>query len=91
LLEDVGESRRGDVALLVAELNAQLPLGQLGLLDGEVSLRHMMLLERGHVPSRGVLEEGLGFLVSLRNFLAEAVAGVAEGRTTLEAALASLP
>ncbi|HET9058758.1 MAG TPA: hypothetical protein VFN61_02470 [Acidimicrobiales bacterium] len=91
LLEGVSDERRDDIALVVAELNAQLPLGQLGFQDGEVSLRHMMLLERHQVPSEGLVKEMLAFLLPLRHLLAEAVSAVASGESTVEAALASLP
>ncbi|GEM_PF-5782503 len=91
VLDGLGEDRRRDVALLLAELDAELPIGQLGLREGEVGLRHMMLLERGQVPSRGLLEEALAVLLKLRELLAGTLRAVAAGDMTVEQARAVLP
>ncbi|MGH8982203.1 MAG: hypothetical protein ACRDWE_14495 [Acidimicrobiales bacterium] len=89
--EGVGDAHRAAVCLVLAQVNAQIPVGQVGLQDDDVMLRHVLLLERGSLLSEGALAEALSFLLFLRKTLADVVGAVARGDMAPEAALSSLP
>lgn len=91
VVDNVSAERRGEVAMLAAELDGGLPVGHVGLQDEGVALRYTLVVERGNAPGSAMLGEILGFLLPLHDILVEVVGGVADGRLTLEAARAALP
>lgn len=89
--EGVGDAHRAAVCLVLSQVNAQIPIGQVGLQDDDVMLRHVLVLERGSLLSDDALGEALSFLLFLRTMLADVVGAVARGVMAPDAALSSLP